>query len=75
MQLQAPKTVVMMSPYHFRFAPETQGDTKFQSIANTSDEHACVLTLSIPTLETAGGSIPCMIAGIHLAQRTSEALQ
>ena len=29
-----------------------------------------LLPLSIPTLETAGGSVRCMLAGLHLARRT-----
>ncbi|MEP2031166.1 MAG: arginine deiminase-related protein [Paracoccaceae bacterium] len=37
--------------------------------------HARLLPLSIPTLETAGGSVRCMIAGIHLAQRVPEVHQ
>jgi hypothetical protein len=31
--------------------------------------HATLLPLSVPTLETAGGSVRCMIAGLHLAKR------
>lgn len=31
---------------------------------------AHIVPLTIPTLETAGGSVRCMIAGLHLAQRT-----
>ncbi|MEM7319126.1 MAG: arginine deiminase-related protein [Pseudomonadota bacterium] len=33
------------------------------------EQSACPLPLSIPTIETAGGSIRCMIAGIHLTPR------
>ena len=29
-----------------------------------------LLPLSIPTLERAGGSVRCMLAGVHLAPRT-----
>jgi len=32
-------------------------------------QHAELLPLSIPTLETAGGSVRCMIAGLHLSRR------
>ena len=32
--------------------------------------HTEILPLNIPTLETAGGSVRCMMAGIHLAPRT-----
>lgn len=32
-------------------------------------ESAVPLPLSVPTIETAGGSVRCMIAGIHLARR------
>lgn len=34
------------------------------------EAHARLLPLSIPTLETAGGSVRCMIAGLHLSRRT-----
>ncbi|UWQ06591.1 citrulline utilization hydrolase CtlX [Aliiroseovarius crassostreae] len=33
------------------------------------EQSAAPLPLSIPTIETAGGSVRCMIAGIHLARR------
>ncbi|SFU93870.1 Amidinotransferase [Aliiroseovarius crassostreae] len=33
------------------------------------EQSATPLPLSIPTIETAGGSVRCMIAGIHLARR------
>lgn len=33
------------------------------------DGHATVLPLSIPTIELAGGSIRCMLAGVHLTAR------
>ncbi|WP_299409601.1 citrulline utilization hydrolase CtlX [uncultured Roseobacter sp.] len=33
------------------------------------ETHARLLPLSIPTLETAGGSVRCMIAGLHLSRR------
>jgi hypothetical protein len=32
--------------------------------------HAELLPLSVPTIEMAGGSVRCMIAGIHLARRS-----
>lgn len=32
-------------------------------------QHAQLLPISIPTIELAGGSIRCMLAGIHLAKR------
>jgi hypothetical protein len=35
----------------------------------TIEKSAATLPLSIPTIETAGGSVRCMIAGIHLAPR------
>lgn len=31
--------------------------------------HAAILPLSIPTIELAGGSVRCMLAGVHLAAR------
>lgn len=34
------------------------------------DATAQILPLNIPTIETAGGSVRCMIAGLHLARRT-----
>ena len=33
------------------------------------EESARIVELSIPTIELAGGSIRCMLAGIHLARR------
>lgn len=33
------------------------------------ETHARILPLTIPTIETAGGSVRCMIAGLHLARR------
>jgi hypothetical protein len=33
------------------------------------EKYATLLPLAIPTLETAGGSVRCMIAGLHLARR------
>lgn len=35
--------------------------------------HAEILPLTIPTIELAGGSVRCMLAGVHLAQRNREA--
>ena len=35
----------------------------------TLKRHVRLLPLSIPTLETAGGSVRCMLAGLHLAPR------
>ena len=35
----------------------------------TIEESATLLPLSVPTIETAGGSVRCMIAGIHLSRR------
>ena len=29
-------------------------------------------TLAVPTIETAGGSVRCMLAGIHLARRPEQ---
>lgn len=37
------------------------------------ERSASLLPLRIPTIETAGGSVRCMIAGVHLARRTFEA--
>ena len=33
------------------------------------EQHAALLPLDVPTIETAGGSVRCMIAGIHLSPR------
>ncbi|EYD70424.1 citrulline utilization hydrolase CtlX [Limimaricola hongkongensis] len=33
------------------------------------ERHATILPLAIPTIELAGGSVRCMLAGIHLASR------
>lgn len=35
------------------------------------EDHAKIVSLSIPTVEKAGGSVRCMIAGNHLAERSS----
>lgn len=37
------------------------------------EAHARVLPLDVPTIELAGGSVRCMIAGIHLAARPQQA--
>jgi hypothetical protein len=37
--------------------------------------HAKIVPLTIPTLETAGGSVRCMIAGLHLARRIRKSPQ
>ncbi len=34
------------------------------------EESTRIVELSVPTIELAGGSIRCMLAGIHLARRT-----
>ncbi|MHA7876172.1 citrulline utilization hydrolase CtlX [Roseivivax sp.] len=41
-----------------------------EQIARIEDD-ARILPLSIPTIETAGGSVRCMIAGLHLSRRHS----
>ena len=33
------------------------------------ERHAALLPLAVPTIETAGGSVRCMIAGLHLSRR------
>ena len=33
------------------------------------EQHATLLPLAVPTIELAGGSVRCMLAGIHLAPR------
>lgn len=33
------------------------------------EAHACILPLDVPTIELAGGSVRCMLAGIHLSER------
>jgi hypothetical protein len=41
----------------------------------TADQRRCIersaqlLPLGVPTIEMAGGSVRCMLAGIHLARR------
>ncbi|MCT8160499.1 citrulline utilization hydrolase CtlX [Pseudoruegeria sp. SHC-113] len=34
------------------------------------EAHTAILPLAIPTIETAGGSVRCMLAGIHLSPRS-----
>lgn len=41
--------------------------TQIQSI----EKHANIIPISIPTIELAGGSVRCMLAGIHLKRRVS----
>ena len=36
---------------------------------NKIEEKSEILALNVPTIELAGGSIRCMIAGIHLSPR------
>ena len=36
------------------------------------ERSARLVPVAIPTLETAGGSVRCMIAGIHLSRRSKE---
>lgn len=38
----------------------------------TLERHVSLLPLDIPTIEHAGGSVRCMIAGLHLSARTSQ---
>jgi hypothetical protein len=33
------------------------------------EQHARLLPLSVPTIEMAGGSVRCMLAGVHLTSR------
>ncbi|MBW7921017.1 MAG: amidinotransferase [Rubellimicrobium sp.] len=33
------------------------------------ERHATILPLAVPTIELAGGSVRCMLAGVHLARR------
>ena len=49
-------------------AHEALSPAQLSRVAATSR----VLPLSIPTLETAGGSVRCMIAGLHLSRRKTE---
>ena len=37
------------------------------------EQHTTLLPLAVPTIELAGGSVRCMLAGIHLAPRPSMA--
>ena len=36
----------------------------------TIEQSVLLLPLEVPTIELAGGSVRCMLAGIHLARRT-----
>lgn len=36
------------------------------------ERHAQILPLTIPTIELAGGSVRCMLAGVHLTRRNAE---
>ncbi|MEH6644893.1 citrulline utilization hydrolase CtlX [Sulfitobacter sp.] len=47
----------------------TAHNTLTQNQIDRIAQHADLLPLSIPTLETAGGSVRCMIAGLHLSRR------
>jgi len=48
---------------------QTAMDALHQSQIKRIETHAKLVPLSIPTLEMAGGSVRCTIAGIHLAHR------
>lgn len=45
----------------------------YQALTNeqirTIETYACIIPISIPTIELAGGSVRCMLAGIHLKKR------
>jgi len=77
--IQAPAAVVMVRPHRFAPNPETAVDNAFQRLALTETAQAVASTayrevtsapLSVPTIETAGGSVRCVIAGVHLSPRT-----
>lgn len=85
MNLQAPNAVAMTCPPQVYPDQETRADNAFQSgktgpwrtalAALTPaqigriEASATLLPLSIPTIEAAGGSVRCMLAGIHLSRR------
>ena len=60
---QAPSAVIMIRPHHFRPNPETVADNAFQQ------KSATLLPLDVTAIEMAGGSVRCMLAGIHLSSR------
>ena len=41
----------------------------------TIERSATLLPLAVPTIELAGGSVRCMLAGVHLARRGTAALR
>jgi hypothetical protein len=48
---------------------QTAYDALTPSQLDSITPHATPLPLAVPTIETAGGSVRCMLAGIHLARR------
>jgi hypothetical protein len=38
----------------------------------TLERHVSLLPIDIPTIEHAGGSVRCMIAGLHLSARSPQ---
>jgi hypothetical protein len=68
-------------------AMELKGDTRVLALSSralrslteaqvaTIEQSAELLPLDIPTIETAGGSVRCMLAGIHLTRRNERPQQ
>lgn len=48
---------------------QTARDALSDHVVSRLSHYCKILTIPIPTIETAGGSVRCMLAGIHLAQR------
>ncbi|MEP3347169.1 MAG: arginine deiminase-related protein [Litoreibacter sp.] len=51
---------------------ETAFNALTPSQLNRIEQHATPLPLAVPTIETAGGSVRCMLAGVHLARRPEQ---
>lgn len=70
----------MIRLHHFTPNAKTSADNGFQTrksqpaadeTAALIEEHAALLPLDVPTIEPAGGSVRCMIAGIYLIARVA----
>lgn len=68
MTLQASSSVIRVRPHAFQSSPQTRADNAFQT-ASARDPFDAAGAPSYNTIETAGGSARCMIAGGHPACR------
>jgi hypothetical protein len=77
--VQAPGAVVMIRPHALNPTPRRKLTTRFKKPARpqtgqmeTIERSARLLPLHIPTIDLAGGSVRCMLAGVHLSARVPQ---